>query len=60
MEGVHDVLRGGGYTGGVGLPAESPHLGLHLRGAAGHTSRTYLQVDAWMRGVRGAGTERDR
>ena len=53
MEGVHDVLRGGGYTGGVGLPAESPHLGLHLRGAAGHTSGTDLQVDSWMSGVRG-------
>ena len=53
MEGVHDVLCGGGYTGGVGLPAESPHLGLHLRGAAGHPAGTDLQVDPWVSGVRG-------
>ena len=53
MEGVHDVLSGGGYTGGVGLPADSPHLGLQLGGAAGHPAGTDLQVDPWGRGIRG-------
>ena len=45
MEGVHDVLRGDGYAGGVRLLAQSQHLGLHLRGAAAHSLETNIQLD---------------
>ena len=31
---------------GVGLPAQGPHLCLHLRGAARHPTGADLQVDA--------------
>ena len=44
--GLH-VLGGGPDGAGVRLPAQRPHLRLHLRGAARHPTGADLQVDSW-------------
>ena len=46
MEGGLHVMCGRLDGVGVGLPAQGPHLCLHLRGAARHPSGAYLQVDS--------------